>query len=507
MVDNQAKSFGFMIMQQVEQIRRRMTFCSSDYPDDSKHPKLVIYYRSQTCISTILQPDANTGKDCEIFSLQPNINYVSNLLRGNAWTWSGTPGIERGLFEFDLSLIPPGSNIESAYLDLYSPNPPNSEFHSGSNSSFLKRITSEWKETTVTWNNQPSTTNVNQVTLAMSNAPYQDYLHIDVTQLVNDMVDNPAKSFGFMITQQVEQIYRRLTICSSDYPDSAKHPKLVVCYTPPTCFTVVFQPDAVGKDCEVFSLQPNMNYVSNLLRGNAWTFSGKPGLERGLLEFDLSSIPLEAEISTAHLSLYAPDAPSTQFHSGRNGAIIQRIISNWNESTVTWNTQPKTTLIHQVSLPPSTNPYQDYLNIDVTLLVQDMIDNPTASFGIMLKLQTEKIYRRLSFCSSDYPNPDKHPKLEICYDYHPRSVYQGNKVLSDVNIYPNPCNDWIEVKMSPYLEESRLQIVDFLGRIIYDDIIYDHIPIDISEFLPSIYVLRIISGNNEILSLTKIVKQ
>jgi hypothetical protein len=511
MIQNPGNSFGFMILQQVEQIRRRMTFCSSDYPDDSKHPKLIIFYTPYTpsdCITKILQPGPE-GKDCEVFSLQPNTNYVSNLLRGNAWTFSGVTGVERGLFQFDLSFIPPGSEVNSAYLDLYAPNSPSTEFHSGNNESILKRIIVDWNESTLTWNNQPPTTDLNQVVLPKSTGPYQDYVHINVTALVNDMIQNPNKSFGFMIMQQVEQIYRRMSFCSSDYPDSAKRPRLVLCYNTTSCTNLVLQPDASGKDCEVFSLLPNTNYVSDLLRGNAWTFSGKSGIERGLIQFDLSAIPAGSDITSAHLSLYSPNAPSTEYHSGDNGAFLQRIITDWKESTVTWNSQPKTTTVHQVSLPVSSSSYQNYVNIDVTSLVQDMVDYPTASYGFMLRLQLEKIYRRLSFCSGDYSDPKKHPKLEICYDYHPRSTTFENETETtpEISIYPNPCNDWVKVKMNVGFEKSKLQIIDFLGRNILEKEIEPQTQIDMSEFKPSIYLFRILNGNGDVLSLNKVVKQ
>ena len=56
-------------------------------------------------------------------------------------------------------------------------------------------------------------------------------MDIDVTQLVQDIVDNPASSYGFMILLQNEASYRAVYFASSDYTDSAKHPKLVVAYT------------------------------------------------------------------------------------------------------------------------------------------------------------------------------------------------------------------------------------------------------------------------------------
>src|SRR5205823_1863887 len=61
------------------------------------------------------------------------------------------------------------------------------------------------------------------------------------------------------------------------------------------------------------------------------------------------------------------------------------------------------------------SPSQDYTNIDVTALVQDMITNPTSNYGLMLQLVDDTAYRKLIFASSDNADPAKHPKLDICY--------------------------------------------------------------------------------------------
>lgn len=98
------------------------------------------------------------------------------------------------------------------------------------------------------------------------------------------------------------------------------------------------------KDAEVFSRQPTQNLNGQVFRSNHWTFSGNAGIIRGLLDFDLSSIPQNASIITAYLSLYSPDLSSAEFHSGENNAsYLSRIIEPWSETLVNWNNQPKTT--------------------------------------------------------------------------------------------------------------------------------------------------------------------
>jgi len=101
----------------------------------------------------ILKPDFSNSKDCEVFSLQPNTNFQSPIIRGNAWTFSGNFGIQRSLIQFDLSNLPQNILIDSAHLSLFSPSPESNQTHSGENRATIKRITKSWDVATVNWNN------------------------------------------------------------------------------------------------------------------------------------------------------------------------------------------------------------------------------------------------------------------------------------------------------------------------------------------------------------------
>jgi gliding motility-associated-like protein len=149
---------------------------------------------------------------------------------------------------------------------------------------------------------------------------------------------------------------------------------------------------------------------------------------RDLIEFDLSTIPIGSVITSAKISLYAWTSTTTgngqhSVANGSNSAWVRRITSPWGENTVTWNTAPSTTTANQVIMPMSTSSTQDYLNINVTNMTQDMVNNPSGSFGYYFQLQTETYYRKLNFCSSDWTVASKHPKIEIIYTPPLTSVY------------------------------------------------------------------------------------
>ncbi len=138
---------------------------------------------------------------------------------------------------------------------------------------------------------------------------------------------------------------------------------------------------------------------------------------RALIRFDLSVIPPCAIVTSALMNLYAIGPPQiTISHTGtNNSAYLQRVTQPWNPLTVTWSNQPTASTQNQVTLPANTVPLQDYTNIVVTQLIQDMIS--TNNYGFLLRLVNEVVTNALVFASKDFPDSTKHPTLEITYTY------------------------------------------------------------------------------------------
>jgi len=151
----------------------------------------------------------------------------------------------------------------------------------------------------------------------------------------------------------------------------------------------------------------------------AWTASGIEFIVRSFVEFDISYITENSKIEEARLLLFAGDSPGHgsghSSLSGPNTGLLKRVITPWEESTITWNNQPVTTNQNMVIIPESTTQMQDY-GINVTKLVQDMVDNPTSSYGFMLRLETEEHYRSIIFSSSECEIASKRPKLLIALE-------------------------------------------------------------------------------------------
>lgn len=200
---------------------------------------VMFHFISFGQITLTLQPDALVGKDASIYSNHPALNVNNWDFIANAWTASGDSFVMRSFIDFDLAMIPQNSTILSAYLSLYSnTQSDHTQLHSslsGSNQSELRRITSSWSESAVTWNNQPTTDTVNKITLLQSTSTTQNYLNIDVKTHIQQKVNNPASHFGFMLRLVTEYKFRCMVFASSDHTNASIRPKLVITYMEAPC--------------------------------------------------------------------------------------------------------------------------------------------------------------------------------------------------------------------------------------------------------------------------------
>ena len=197
----------------------------------------------------------------------------------------------------------------------------------------------------------------------------------------------------------------------------------------PTEKSVTLQPGpSNGNDAYVISLSTEPSWADGTNNSHpqgfrelslvTWTNSGGVSITRSFLSFDLSQIPSDAELISAKLSLFglATSHVSPQGNLGDNSFLIQRVLENWNETTLSWNNQPGTTTVNQIEIGTVTIPFNaNVTNVDVTLLLKDMLINKSITGGFALKLKNESIHKSLAFASSEHEDEQRRPKLEIVY--------------------------------------------------------------------------------------------
>jgi hypothetical protein len=131
---------------------------------------------------------------------------------------------------------------------------------------------------------------------------------------------------------------------------------------------------------------------------------------RGLLKFDLSSIPANATVTSATLYLYENGNKTGQT------TYLYRVTSSWNESTVTWNTWSTaggdfdSSTAYFAYLPEQGN---CMLTLDITNLVQAWVNGTYTNYGLILYSTGPN--HIISYSSKENNTASEWPKLDIVY--------------------------------------------------------------------------------------------
>ncbi len=185
------------------------------------------------------------------------------------------------------------------------------------------------------------------------------------------------------------------------------------------------QPDGTaGKDSEMYAAQPDTNRGSDnyLAVGGSGT-----NAHRSVIQFDLSSIPANATINSAILSLFV------QGDYSANARTIRafRINRAWVEAEVTWN---KATSSVSWTTAGCSNVSDDREGTDIgsasvganpsvgdeiqitldAAKVQEWVSGAFANNGLLLKVDTENS-DEIDYNSSDHATANIRPKLVVTY--------------------------------------------------------------------------------------------
>lgn len=193
----------------------------------------------------------------------------------------------------------------------------------------------------------------------------------------------------------------------------------------------------------------------------SWTCNSVPCIGRTLMTVDLSLIPAGALVVDARLSLYADRTSNLGYYrrptfGDNNRGYIRRITSPWEAETVTWLNKPLTSKQHQLLLKSSSMDAQDYLDQDVTALVQDMMNYP--SYGIILQMADEsEYYKSLIFGSGLNTSDTLRPQLVISYiaDGQPPQKYSAAVDAWEAEAFPNPASDKLMFEF-PFVNQQEM---------------------------------------------------
>lgn len=136
--------------------------------------------------------------------------------------------------------------------------------------------------------------------------------------------------------------------------------------------------------------------------------TSSPTSSLGLIQFDLSSIPVGSTITSATLDLYH------EFNNGNTKSVqFSEVTSAWSESTVTYNTKPSASGV-LLSTPISDSNFGVHRLFDATSIVNDWYGGAAANYGFLVSLNPDApawIY----FDSKEASDPTQRPLLTVNY--------------------------------------------------------------------------------------------
>lgn len=377
----------------------------------------------QTPAAVILQPAAAEGKDALVTASKTDWNY------GDYPALAVNQNSNRALLEFGLSDVPAAARIDSATLELYT------EWSNGPVTVAAYRLTTPWVEGScsgavcspngVTWASADGTTSwatdggdyaaVPESSVAAGATGV--WHNWDVTKAAGLWHTDGTQNHGLVLigagSSDVE-------FASSDNGNAALHPKLTVTYTcecgsSGTTGTFEAQPGASGMD----------TYLANRQSGDATTNFGNSSEMRvsnnggnALLKFDLSSIPVEAQIDSAELTLLFNDADAITTAD----FTVHEVTKDWIEGEATWNVYQtgldwtftggdyNPTVEDATTINATTDTFYTW---NITGLVSSWVAGSIANNGLTLLVSGSVTNAR--FASSDASIASKRPKLTVNY--------------------------------------------------------------------------------------------
>jgi hypothetical protein len=215
------------------------------------------------------------------------------------------------------------------------------------------------------------------------------------------------------------------------------------------------------------------------LPANNWTFSGNHGAIMSYLQFDLTKLPSNAKIKKVVLKL---SAWNSQEGFGPHSALTQpndfsfyRVTAPWSEETLNWVNKPLYSSQNAKSEVGTSEGDKDYKTIDITTLVNDIIQ--TNNYGLLLKLNTDEHYSKMNFCSSNHIDTTKQPKVLV---YFEKATFNTIELtpFEDAFVHSAPGYDETNYGKDQQLPANNWTFSGQTG------IIYSMIKFDLSSIIP-----------------------
>lgn len=206
----------------------------------------------------------------------------------------------------------------------------------------------------------------------------------------------------------------------------------------------------IDKDATVSSAYPETNF-GDWEFFESYLYNGKISeTRRSYVYFDISGIPVGANINSARLHLFGMS------HTANNKSYLQMVKSEWDESTINFKNQPYL-LENNVILNQSTNPEENY-NVDIRQFFE-MWHSGIANNGLCLRIANVdlKLTNGLKFGSSDNSDLSKRPYCIVQYEI---DIPTPKLISEDCNLIDMPLNRLLSAEQFELAERYEFQITE-----------------------------------------------
>ncbi len=424
-----------------------------------------------------------SSQDSFIDQRNPNRNYGSEVelkVRGQAGD------INQALFRFDLSSIPAGSNISSATIYFYAT-------HKIPSPVYLHRITNNWTETGVTWNNFANGYDSTPIGSLVPYANFQVY-SVSITNLVQQWVNGTIANQGVVLIASNDALESRFN--SKEAAGTALDPYIVVEVSQGGGANNAY-PD---QDTYLWERAPTTNY------GTATDMRVKPNpndQKRAMLRFDLSMIPAGSIVQSATANFFA-----TQGNS--NPVFVHQVTMDWTEMGANWSNSANAYNPTPIgSFIPTTN--NQYYSINVTSLLQQWVNNEVPNRGLMLIASPAASETRYATREQSGTAQDPYISITLAPGGSSQALRIQNPLkgaLRQADLSASfsaqlqigylrqsfdDANDYVSLAISPDGGVSWFELTRFAGQA--TDTQFQTFSADISSFLSSTTQIRLLSSD------------
>ncbi|HYW96328.1 MAG TPA: DNRLRE domain-containing protein [Bacteroidales bacterium] len=212
-------------------------FSENELRMTSETEPLILRIGGAPMESVIIKPGPDKGKDALISDLEPTTNFGSSAYFEASFISEPVLTVmrtNRSLIWFDMNAVPKSAKIEKVMLTLYMKKPLSWDTLYENTAWYVavfQQVIEPWDEYGVTWDNQPATTETNQVYVSPQPQLSSNARTYDITSLYNPMLESPLPMAGILFKLYPSPQFPGFRFASSDDHLPAMRPELKVYYS------------------------------------------------------------------------------------------------------------------------------------------------------------------------------------------------------------------------------------------------------------------------------------